>query len=194
MRAGVRSETREDRDKDGLLAVCPRCAYVLRGLPVEHHCPECGLTFDRRWEVFGGPQVRRRWQQIKLAILLFLLFDIAIATWLVGYLAFQVPPVYLAILIAALIAPYAVIYRVMRTARFVVVGPESVGVFDGREMHTHPMREIKSAELHPLRRVVVLMTNTRVHSLSAGGYFGMNVTEAQACVRAIQEGQRRAAR
>jgi hypothetical protein len=37
-----------------LLDECPRCGYSLRGLPVEHCCPEWGLTFDRRWTVFGG--------------------------------------------------------------------------------------------------------------------------------------------
>ena len=37
-----------------LLLHCPACDYRLEGLPVEHACPECGLSADRRWRVFGG--------------------------------------------------------------------------------------------------------------------------------------------
>jgi hypothetical protein len=43
------NESREDE----LLDRCPRCRYRLRGLPVEHRCPEYGLPVDRRWETFG---------------------------------------------------------------------------------------------------------------------------------------------
>lgn len=31
---------------------CPRCQYSLRGLPVNHACPECGLRFDDRCELY----------------------------------------------------------------------------------------------------------------------------------------------
>jgi hypothetical protein len=31
---------------------CPRCTYSLRGLPVDHYCPECGLRFDRDCELY----------------------------------------------------------------------------------------------------------------------------------------------
>lgn len=192
-RVGARAGTIDDRDEDGLLGLCPRCAYALRGLPVEHRCPECGLTLDRRWEVFGGPLARRRWKKLQQGILLFLLFDVAIAVGLVGYFAFRIAPLFLAGLIVMLLAPYAVILRLMRVARFVVVGPDSVGVFDGREMHTHPVREIKSVQFHPIRKLVVLTTHARTYSLGAGNYFGMNIMEAEACARAIQEAQRRSA-
>ena len=43
-----------DAAEQGLLSTCPACKYALRGLSVEHRCPECGLAFDRRWRVFGG--------------------------------------------------------------------------------------------------------------------------------------------
>jgi len=31
---------------------CVRCRYLLRGLPANHACPECGLAFDERCELF----------------------------------------------------------------------------------------------------------------------------------------------
>ena len=31
---------------------CPRCEYSLRGLPANHVCPECGLAFDERCELY----------------------------------------------------------------------------------------------------------------------------------------------
>ncbi len=41
-------------DEAGLLEQCPFCDYSLRGLPVEHRCPECGQEIDRGWTVFGA--------------------------------------------------------------------------------------------------------------------------------------------
>jgi len=32
--------------------LCPACEYDLRGLPSEHKCPECGLTYDRETMVW----------------------------------------------------------------------------------------------------------------------------------------------
>lgn len=31
---------------------CVRCGYSLRGLPANHACPECGLRFDERCELY----------------------------------------------------------------------------------------------------------------------------------------------
>jgi predicted RNA-binding Zn-ribbon protein involved in translation (DUF1610 family) len=31
---------------------CARCGYSLRGLPAKHACPECGLRFDERCELY----------------------------------------------------------------------------------------------------------------------------------------------
>ena len=31
---------------------CVRCDYLLRGLPANHACPECGLRFDQRCELY----------------------------------------------------------------------------------------------------------------------------------------------
>lgn len=31
---------------------CPRCDYSLRGIPADYACPECGLRFDERCELY----------------------------------------------------------------------------------------------------------------------------------------------
>lgn len=40
-------------DEMELLQCCPFCGYHLRGLPLRHACPECGVEVDRSWDVFG---------------------------------------------------------------------------------------------------------------------------------------------
>ena len=49
--ASVCTQAREEVE---LLQHCPACDYRLEGLPAAYACPECGLSFDRRWTVFGG--------------------------------------------------------------------------------------------------------------------------------------------
>ncbi|MHC5024071.1 MAG: hypothetical protein ACYTGG_09175 [Planctomycetota bacterium] len=46
---------------------CPKCRYVLSGLPAEHRCPECGFDYDASMFGFGAwpNQGRPRpWQAI----------------------------------------------------------------------------------------------------------------------------------
>lgn len=77
---GMKNSTAHDIHEPGLLVQCPRCQYPLVGLPVEHHCPECGMAFDRRWQVFGGGNVRQasnRWAR-GLRVLIWTLAGIAL--------------------------------------------------------------------------------------------------------------------
>lgn len=42
-----------DRPSTGpVFKKCARCDYSLRGLPTKHACPECGLRFDERCELY----------------------------------------------------------------------------------------------------------------------------------------------
>jgi predicted nuclease with TOPRIM domain len=38
---------------------CPICKYNLRGLPIDHACPECGLKIDRHVS-FDDPHGKKR--------------------------------------------------------------------------------------------------------------------------------------
>ncbi len=40
------------------LSECPACDYDLRGLPIDHRCPECGFYFDNNTHVWR-PGVHR---------------------------------------------------------------------------------------------------------------------------------------
>lgn len=42
-----------DEQVCGIAIDCPNCDYILDGLGVRGHCPECGVYFDRR-ELFNG--------------------------------------------------------------------------------------------------------------------------------------------
>jgi hypothetical protein len=66
-KANIESTVGNGAEPDGtLLGNCPFCDYPLEGLPIEHTCPECGQSFDRRWVVFGGIRNRRRlWAWLK---------------------------------------------------------------------------------------------------------------------------------
>jgi len=40
----------------GVIERCPQCDYLLRGLPDEHRCPECGLVNERDTILFREPR------------------------------------------------------------------------------------------------------------------------------------------
>src|SRR5215510_2311132 len=35
-----------------MLTTCPECTYDLRGLPLNHACPECGFAYDEHTAVW----------------------------------------------------------------------------------------------------------------------------------------------
>ena len=46
------SPTSDQPDARPVFDKCPRCSYLLRGLPVDYACPECGLKFDEKCELY----------------------------------------------------------------------------------------------------------------------------------------------
>jgi len=59
---------------------CPRCDYLLRGLPEEGQCPECGLKYDNETIVLEG--VSREKSQIpRSRVVLWLLIILGFMCW-----------------------------------------------------------------------------------------------------------------
>jgi hypothetical protein len=52
-----------------MLERCPQCSYSLSGLPTKHACPECGLRYDERSEVWRA-QWDRYGRSYALAIII----------------------------------------------------------------------------------------------------------------------------
>ena len=46
------SRTSDQPAAHSVFKKCARCEYSLRGLPANHVCPECGLAFDERCELY----------------------------------------------------------------------------------------------------------------------------------------------
>lgn len=190
MRFGLRLGTADDRDENGLLALCPKCTYSLVGLPVEHHCPECGFELDRRWEVFGGPLARRRWKTMYRALLGFVVFDLLITVGLLIYLVGKMSPLFLALVLLTGVIPLGVIFLIGRVPRFVVVGADDVGVFDGRSLERIALSNVNKMEFHPFRKMLQLTTSNGVRQLSVNRYFVANQMEAAACAKAVDQAKR----
>lgn len=51
--------SRNRPDMGPVFKKCPRCDYLLRGLPANHVCPECGLRFDERCELYRVTNPKR---------------------------------------------------------------------------------------------------------------------------------------
>jgi predicted RNA-binding Zn-ribbon protein involved in translation (DUF1610 family) len=125
-------------DESVLLQQCPFCDYTLRGLPVEHRCPECGEEIDRRSTVFGARfpwssrTMRGRIANVTILvagviILLNLVSNIRTNHWIL-----------ISILCAILLAMtlvVSVLNEVRKPAVFIAVGPIGVLLCNHRTKH-----------------------------------------------------------
>lgn len=172
-----------------LLAACPLCGYALRGLPVEHRCPECGFAVDRRWRVFGGV-TRRGWRRKRwhAGVLTLLLPFVYILTWLVltavlplsGTERWWVRAALLGVL--GLLA-YVALYR---PKRFVAVGPQGVVVvFDRNRFDRYEWSRMGPARYDLLRKSLVFGYGEKQIRLKVFRYFGSNISAVDECVQAI---------
>lgn len=184
----------EPRSEDALLAACPRCDYALRGLPVDHACPECGFAVDRRWLVFGGPAVlrrRRRWAFSPLPALLFVLVPI----WLVisaaaevgatGRLSRNGQLLRVAVLLVVVIASVA--FARLAPKRFIVLAADGIHVYGPRGVersHTWS-NAVGRARYDFGKKAVVIDVDGAPMRLGGFDVFRDLTDEADRCVRAI---------
>lgn len=168
--------------EEGLLAECPRCRYLLRGLPIEHACPECDLTFDRRWRVFGGkPMLRTSWRV--LIILGIILMSISLVFIL--YSAVLHRQLYKTLPSLAVLAAIAWLYRRVPLG-FVAVGPGGIALYRGRgQPEVYTWDRIGKADYDLLRKPAFLTLDGISMRLRDFTFFRGDVFEAESCVRCI---------
>ena len=185
-------------DEADLLARCPRCRYRLRGLPVRHACPECGLEVDRRWQVFGGQalpsSVMRTGRPIAWIALGVLLWTAAsgIVQMLV---AGRVTLIVMAFTAGALAAAAGVYYASFRRPRsFVALAPDELIVFrDDTAPQRFAWKDVGRARYDIASRSLVFPVGDRTVRLRGMEFFRWYVSELDRCVRAINNHPRPAA-
>jgi predicted RNA-binding protein with RPS1 domain len=128
-----------------LLNSCPACGYRLLGLPVQHSCPECGLEFDRRWQVFGDWSLGREpWVlAVKSAFSV-----LAVGFALLGLAAPVLPGLAdLSLLAIPLLALWWLFSG--RPAAFIAAGPEGLCIWRRRRLERYPWAVVGRACLAP---------------------------------------------
>jgi hypothetical protein len=187
-----------------LLDRCPRCAYRLDGLPVEHTCPECGLDFDRRWVVLAGRTVPRagrhtprvaRWTAIVIVAIL-------IIPVLLQPIALFVEPSGTSLCAAAfgVLILYSLwqggLFNVGVRRRFAAVGPNGLIIERPTgELENYPFETLGRARYDFARAAVLLhklYEPSRIE-LPSRHYFPGGVFEAEAAARAFNAFPREAA-
>ncbi|QOJ14670.1 MAG: hypothetical protein HRU75_08465 [Planctomycetia bacterium] len=172
----------------GLLEACPRCAYSLRTLPIEHRCPECGLPVDRRWRCYAGRHAPRSTNVATWSLKGFVLIWLGVAALgLVFHLLVSSGTDRLALLAILPILLVVVVVLVYRPRRFIAVGPEGLVVCVGRhrEPIRHPWSVLGRAKNDLMRkRVVIERTDGRkAMGFHQQYYFGLNFIEMDRFVR-----------
>ncbi|HRX84426.1 MAG TPA: hypothetical protein P5572_05340 [Phycisphaerae bacterium] len=189
----MNDETRNPADEiegeeDGLLAQCPRCEYQLRGLPILHRCPECGLAVDRRWMILGGqdaPMSKRR-RHIHLVV------RVILSVYLLFYAAainrVMRPPPFglLAIIVGYGLIVFAFFRSLRRSRGFIGLGPDGVCIVPpGRRGLTYAWPTVGRARYDIALGSVLVPCGDRTLRLRNRAYFSGSPREADRCVQAI---------
>jgi hypothetical protein len=173
-----------DEIEKGLLEACPRCQYLLRGLPTGHTCPECGLAFDRRWRVFGGKTARYTYQRIGRIVAVVLVSVYLLVALTSAALARQFGGV------ASACGCLLVVFWIARKMRFgigfVAVGPEGIAFYHGSgQPERYPWDRVGKARYDLVRRAPIIIIDQAPVSLNMRIFFSGDVCETERCVRYI---------
>jgi len=174
-----------------ILESCPRCDYSLQGMPIECHCPECGLMLNRRWQVIAPRRMssRARWMWTAwLVICAVFIYAFAIGPlyalarqnrW--GFLVFgSILSLFL------LFCTLAWIILLSRRPGFLALSPDGLVVFRGREpWELHPWKRIRNVRMNLWRFQLVLELSSEIVRLPGRLFFRGDPGEFQACVDTI---------
>ena len=202
-----------ERDADGvdLLAHCPACGYSLRGLPVVHACGECGLSFDRRWKVFGGwVRANEALQgQSPLLRIFYVLGGICCLSSILAYAlaSLRSSRLYLGLPLLGLFGVLVVVgflyfcdpRRLMRS-KFVAVGEEGLVVYRSAEdVECVAWRDVKGVDVKHSAGGFIIRTEDHICRTGLSGQDGCEAGACYAyvmnhivCRQALERRQRRA--
>jgi hypothetical protein len=167
--------------ESALLEKCPRCKYLLTGLPIEHYCPECGLTIDRRWRVFGGkPFHKGPWRMLAYAG--YALLSAYVVTVLITSIQERRPSILLVLPMIAL----AIAYSRRIPLGFLAVGPRGLAIYRGRgQIEEFRWHRVGKARYDIRRKSICVAIDGAVVRLRGYPFFRGDVFEADSCVRCI---------
>jgi len=175
--------------ESNLLPICPRCAYSLRGLPVEHRCPECGLAFDRRWRVFGGqllPGPRDAGARLPIIGLAYAVFWSLVAAVLVWFAAPRGWTSWLLLTVVAAVTALMAWLVFTKPRKFVAVGPEGVVIYHGpTRTQRFPWTQLGRAEFNIARGGVIFLAAGKPLRLDRSTFFRSNYSEMDRCVQTL---------
>lgn len=177
----------EHLDEERLLQLCPWCRYELRGLPIEHRCPECGGEFDRRWQVFGGKSISSKSLRAARPVTFMLIGVLCWFLLVTGAYIFSGQWEGLSCMIPmSIAASLAVATFYFRPSHLIVLAPDGVRVFEGRrQVASYRWELIGRAYFHTTRRAIALPVQGSTVYFRSSKYFRWLVWEADRCVRAI---------
>ena len=171
----------ENYDTDQLRQ-CPRCLYFLKGLPREHRCPECGLSIDRRWRVFGGPLIPSRALR-PLRIMFAIPFIPLAGVFLLWLYWLVLRPTSVTAWLTVLLTGGATLFLgwclCTRPRKFVAVGPRGVVIYHGRKRSEgYAWNRVGKASYNLLRKALDIELDGDRVWLSAYGFFRGSVWAA----------------
>ena len=180
----------EQGPEESLLEKCPWCEYSLRGLPVVHHCPECGLEVDRRWNRTFPVSLRRStWRKVGVFLFwallsTYVIFAIYVTSMAQGargfiFFVFTLP-------LGILISLGWAFYRLRKQPAFVAIGPRGLHVCDRHaKARTIPWKDIRQARYNLLRERVEVESNDHLLCLRIRAFFQDRASVAHDCVKEI---------
>lgn len=196
-----------------LLPNCPGCRYPLRGLPIQHHCPECGVEFNRNWRCYGGhlaPPKTRSGETSLRVLLIGIVTFYSLGAAAAAFFA-RAAPVVLFPISFGVISLVVIVLMLVRPRCFIVLSPDGMTLLKRRHrrerrferVEHYPWATLGRAKHGFPRKCVDVELNDadpqsprdksgkpRVIQISQHTYFGLNMSEMDRFIREFNSYQR----
>jgi hypothetical protein len=175
----------------GSVDECPRCNYCLDGLPDRCACPECGLSLDRQWRVFGGAiDVPTRLGGLTSADLVFVprwfWASLIAIPWLFTLIDKWPCARTIVLVLLVLSVSLTVLLNSLRRRRFVALTDAGILVDRGGSTpDCIPWAEVELARYDYLRQSLNIQMHGTIVRLKTSHYFGGDLEGVFRCIDAI---------